>query len=123
VSRNVLDTLKAVEKLCAANGWSRETVIVPQAYEEEARGLTTSSGQSKEELARKIHDAYIAHGIDDFVTKRSAQPGFRLFARKRWNRLPAMLGSLALLWWSLILMFQGEGLELDLQRRRHPMWE
>ena len=123
VSREFLNTLKAVEKLRAANGWSRETVIVPQAYEEEARGLTTSSGQSKEEVARKIHDAYIAHGTDDFVTKRSAQPGFRLFARKRWNRLPAMLGSLTLLWWSLMLMFQGEGLELDLQRRRHPMWE
>lgn len=34
-----------------------------------------------------------------------------------------MLGSLALLWWGIMLVFQGEGLELDLQRRRHPMWE
>lgn len=34
-----------------------------------------------------------------------------------------MLGSLGLLWWAVMLVFQGEGLELDLQRRRHPMWE
>ena len=34
-----------------------------------------------------------------------------------------MLGSLALFWWAVMLVFQGEGLELDLQRRRHPMWE
>jgi membrane protease YdiL (CAAX protease family) len=35
----------------------------------------------------------------------------------------AMLGSLALLGWSAMLVLQGEGLELDVQRRRHPMWE
>src|SRR5262249_57283529 len=27
------------------------------------------------------------------------------------------------LWWFVMMMSQGEGLELDLQRRRHPMWE
>lgn len=37
--------------------------------------------------------------------------------------LPAMLGSLALLAWSAMLVFNGEGLELDVQRSRHPMWE
>jgi membrane protease YdiL (CAAX protease family) len=34
-----------------------------------------------------------------------------------------MLGSIMLLWWAGMLILQGEGLELDLQRRRHPMWE
>jgi hypothetical protein len=34
-----------------------------------------------------------------------------------------MLGSVVLFWWAVMLIFQGEGLELDLQRRRHPMWE
>lgn len=28
-----------------------------------------------------------------------------------------------LLWWIVLMVFQGEGLELDIQRRRHPMWE
>ncbi|MBE7209921.1 MAG: CPBP family intramembrane metalloprotease, partial [Gluconacetobacter diazotrophicus] len=35
----------------------------------------------------------------------------------------ALLGSIVLLWWAAMLVLQGEGLELDLQRRRHPMWE
>lgn len=30
---------------------------------------------------------------------------------------------MALLWWLVMIVFQGEGLELDIQRRRHPMWE
>ncbi len=34
-----------------------------------------------------------------------------------------MLGSIALLWWGLMLVMQGEGPELDVQRRRHPMWK
>lgn len=37
--------------------------------------------------------------------------------------IPRALGSLMLLWWSIMLIFQGEGLEVDSQRRRHPMWE
>lgn len=34
-----------------------------------------------------------------------------------------MLASFVLLVWFIMLIFQGEGLEMDLQRRRHPMWE
>ena len=34
-----------------------------------------------------------------------------------------MIGSVVVVWWFAMLVFQGEGLELDLQRRRHPMWE
>jgi len=34
-----------------------------------------------------------------------------------------MAGSITLFLWLLMMVFQGEGLELDLQRRRHPMWE
>ena len=37
--------------------------------------------------------------------------------------LSAMLGSLGLLLWSAMLTLGGEGLDLDVQRRRHPMWE
>ena len=34
-----------------------------------------------------------------------------------------VLATLVLIWWLITIIFQGEGLELDLQRRRHPMWE
>lgn len=36
---------------------------------------------------------------------------------------PAVVLSLFLGWWLAMLVCQGEGLELDVQRRRHPMWE
>ncbi|MDZ8120287.1 CPBP family intramembrane glutamic endopeptidase [Pontiella agarivorans] len=36
---------------------------------------------------------------------------------------PLTLASLSALWWFIMLICQGEGLELDIQRRRHPMWE
>jgi len=51
----------------------------------------------------------------------AATPG--LGALPKAGTFPAMLGSLVLIWWGVMLVFQGEGLELDLQRRRHPMWE
>lgn len=37
--------------------------------------------------------------------------------------LAAMMGSIILILWALMVVCQGEGLELDLQRRRHPIWE
>ena len=37
-------------------------------------------------------------------------------AKLGWQGLPAMLGSLVLLAWSAMLVFSGEGLELDVQR-------
>jgi membrane protease YdiL (CAAX protease family) len=37
--------------------------------------------------------------------------------------LSAMFGSIMLLFWGAMLVFQGEGMELESQRRRHPMWE
>lgn len=37
--------------------------------------------------------------------------------------LAMLCGNGLLLWWLLMLVCQGEGLELDIQRRRHPMWE
>jgi Type II CAAX prenyl endopeptidase Rce1-like len=122
VSRRFLNMMNSMETHLAPLHIPREAVE-QNVYDAEAQDIARISGESKEQIAKKLRDAYVSHGTADFVTERSAQPGFRLFARKRWQRLPAMLGSLVVLWWALMLMFQGEGLELDLQRRRHPMWE
>ncbi len=46
-----------------------------------------------------------------------------LRALPRAGNLAGLLGSLVLLSWFVMMIFQGEGLELDMQRRRHPMWE
>ena len=55
-----------------------------------------------------------------FVPRGEAVPGLAASAPAG---LPAVLGSLALLLWFTGLVFAGEGLELDVGRRRHPMWE
>lgn len=34
-----------------------------------------------------------------------------------------LVGTFILFWWFIMQAFQGEGLEMDFQRRRHPMWE
>ena len=51
---------------------------------------------------------------------QEAAPGLRALGT---GTLPQMIGSMVLILWILMLVFQGEGLELDTQRRKHPMWE
>jgi membrane protease YdiL (CAAX protease family) len=47
-----------------------------------------------------------------------------LFAQSsRQAAVPTAVLGLFLGWWLTMLVCQGEGLELDVQRRRHPMWE
>jgi Type II CAAX prenyl endopeptidase Rce1-like len=123
VSQNFLFALKTAESAHVYRGIARQDAVNPKVYQSEARSISTFQGGAKEEIARQLQGSFEVHGTTDFVTKRIAQPGFRFFALKRWDRLPAMLGSLVLIWWALMMTFQGEGLELDLQRRRHPMWE
>lgn len=123
VSQNFLFALKTAETAHLRGGIARQNTVNFSVYESEARSISSFQGGSKEEIAQQLRDTFESHGTTAFVTKRSAEPGFRLFALKRWNGVPAMLGSLVLCWWALMMTFQGEGLELDLQRRRHPMWE
>ena len=61
------------------------------------------------------------HGRAGFRTRKDVQ---REWAESgRMPLLPVAIGVLLAGLWFLMLAFQGEGLELDFQRRRHPMWE
>jgi membrane protease YdiL (CAAX protease family) len=75
----------------------------------------------RDTIQQELDNAFDAHGIDGFVSIHDATPGLSEFTSAQ--RSAAMLGSLFLGWWLVMLVFQGEGLELDIQRRRHPMWE
>jgi len=90
-------------------------------YSREARNLSREYGGSEASVEKKLRDAVHAHGTHGLIDAGTAVPGFN--ALPKVGRFPAMLGSLVLFWWAVMLVFQGEGLELDLQRRRHPMWE
>jgi membrane protease YdiL (CAAX protease family) len=87
----------------------------------EAQRAADQYGGSKPVIEQKLRDAVRQGNIRDFISRTEASPGIAALGRV--GPIPAMLGSVALLWWAVMLAFQGEGLELDLQRRRHPMWE
>jgi membrane protease YdiL (CAAX protease family) len=90
-------------------------------YASEGRRIAENNGGTPAALENKLRDAVRAHGTEDLIAEDDATPGLSTLART--GTLPAMLGSMVLIWWAAMLVFQGEGLELDLQRRRHPMWE
>src|SRR5262249_20019746 len=78
---------------------------------------------------REERQAYVArlvahyqrYGRAGFVEYRGPW-GFAAEGR-RLSPLAALLGSLIVAVWLAMLVAQGEGVDIDLQRRRHPMWE
>lgn len=87
----------------------------------ESHDIVGEYGNAQIALEKRLRESVRLHGTRDLVREREALPG--LGGVQQSGRLPAVLGSLILAWWFVMLVFQGEGLELDLQRRRHPMWE
>jgi membrane protease YdiL (CAAX protease family) len=121
VSQSFLDGINSAQRVADASSGVIEDSIPATFYSSEAREIAENRGGDKAAIEQKLRDAVHSHGTRDFVTKREASPG--LIALQTTGVLPAMLGSFVLIWWAMMLIFQGEGLELDLQRRRHPMWE
>ena len=83
------------------------------------RQTTMGGDQMENEKAVRRH--YKKFGFAGFV-----KGGFSLFGLHGKVNLTPLAGFTGLLvvgLWFLMLAFQGEGLELDFQRRRHPMWE
>jgi len=93
----------------------------PPYFEGEAKKIVREEGGSETAIATRLRTAVEAHGTKDLAT----MPEFDeiLSSMGFFGRIPAAAGSLVLLWWLVMLVCQGEGLEMDLQRRRHPMWE
>lgn len=118
VSRWFLDAAKEASK--GSSSMTDES-LPPRYYTSEAKDIAERDGGTSATAEHKLRDAVRNHGTHDFVTKDEASPGMTLLLRV--GPFPPMLGSAVLIWWAVMLVFQGEGLELDLQRRRHPMWE
>lgn len=90
-------------------------------FSHESENIARRYGGDEAAIERKLRTSVRVHGSRDFIVADQVSPGLSALAES--GRLPAMIGSLVLLWWGIMLVCQGEGLELDLQRRRHPMWE
>ncbi len=100
---------------------SRADATLKYDFYREANEISREYGGTEQSVEGRLRRALREHGPGAFIDAGTAAPGFR--ALPRVGAFPAMLGSIVLLWWGVMLVFQGEGLELDLQRRRHPMWE
>jgi hypothetical protein len=90
-------------------------------YGREAGSIARRDGGSATSIEQRLRNDVESRGATDLVPANRAAPGMKAIART--GRLPDLCGSLILLWWGVMLVFQGEGLELDIQRRRHPLWE
>jgi hypothetical protein len=84
----------------------------------EAEHRVRKFGGSKEAHEKQLRDALWSGNSSVFIGEAS---GISQLAAT--GPFPAMLGSLGLLWWLVMMMSQAEGLGFDFQRRRHPMWE
>lgn len=119
VSRYFLDVVNTSLPLSTFPPDQSDQAIAAPYYSSEARKTAGSEG-AQQAAERRLRQAIRDHGARDFISADEAAPGI--------SALPAtgvapMLGSVMLIFWVAMLAFQGEGLELDLQRRRHPMWE
>jgi membrane protease YdiL (CAAX protease family) len=90
-------------------------------YGREAANIARREGGSVSSIEQRLRNDVAARGSADLVPTQRAEPGIAGMTHA--GRLPDVCGSLVLLWWGIMLVFQGEGLELDIQRRRHPLWE
>src|SRR5262249_23747699 len=84
----------------------------------EARERARELGDSEEECKKLLLESARTHGSRDFIIEDDQINGLATAMS-----FPAMLGSIVLLGWLVSIMSHGEGLDLDLHRRRHPMWE
>ncbi|MEO9130620.1 MAG: hypothetical protein ABI240_05365, partial [Sphingomonas sp.] len=98
---------------------ARETV--GEDYHREAKDIVERSGGTEADVEQRLRASIAAAGSRNLISLADAEPGLGALARS--GPAATMLGSVMLLWWLAMVICQGEGLELDLQRRRHPMWE
>lgn len=86
-----------------------------------ARERVRHWGGDREETVREVMDHYSLHGPGGFTKDKSSVP--LLESSSDLSPLFWTVLTLVISGWMTMMIFQGEGLELDVQRVRHPMWE
>ena len=87
-----------------------------------ARSRKHSVGGSQETNERLVEEQFRKFGAVGFLSETDL-PEVDL---RHPETVPASYWpfvAFVFLWWIVMMVFQGEGLEMDIQRRRHPMWE
>jgi hypothetical protein len=88
---------------------------------QEARRIARESGGDRDQIQAQLMDSLERYGTSHFAQGASFSPSFD--SPRATGPVASLVGSVGLLVWFIMMTFQGEGLELDLQRQRHPMWE
>jgi membrane protease YdiL (CAAX protease family) len=117
VDRFFVDAVRNVKK--AKSKTAEDLLETAYSYEAEVR--SEELGGSKEEHEQFLRNAVHTRPDSEFITADATQ--LRIDHLRSTGRFPDMLATLVLIAWLIMLIFQGEGLELDIQRRRHPHWE
>ena len=97
------------------------TTALPSVLRNEATRRSLEFGGSSAEEEKILRYQYLKFGRGGFI-RRSEVPS-KLTDIGRMPALAQLCGTIFFFWWFVMLTMQGEGLELDVQRRRHPMWE
>jgi membrane protease YdiL (CAAX protease family) len=134
VNRWNYDDLKEIEQrrlaLQHAEKRPQELAVDQKQYAEEvddfvqrvAQDWEDVRGRGRAESSRFIRTHFEKHGLAGFQNEAKLHMG-------KWaspNAVPLTYWPFVvfmLVWWLVMMVFQGEGLNLDTQRRRHPMWE
>jgi len=90
-------------------------------YSHEAADIARHYGGNKAEIQKRLISDLQRHGLQNFVSEDQAAKGLSTLPQS--GRIAGLCGSALLFCWIAMLVCQGEGLELDIQRRRYPMWE
>jgi membrane protease YdiL (CAAX protease family) len=96
-------------------------VHMGSTFHNEAARISQLYGGSMMAVEQGLREEVGAHGTAHLMAAGRASPGLRGLPTQ--GPLPALMGLLVMAVWFAMLACQGEGLELDIQRRRHPMWE
>jgi membrane protease YdiL (CAAX protease family) len=120
-SFSFLDAIRDVQNAESETDKKRAKDRLETDYDFEALLRSRELGGSKEEHEEFLRNAVHTRPANEFITADAAQ--FQIDHLRSAGRFPEMLGTVLLIAWLSMLIFQGEGLELDIQRRRHPHWE
>jgi membrane protease YdiL (CAAX protease family) len=120
VRQEFLDSVRAMLATPTVSGPRVRRFTQPD-YAGEAKRIARRTGGSAKEIQERILDSIALRDGADLVSEDEIATGLAELTKS--GRLPALTGALFLVCWIAMLVCQGEGLELDIQRRRHPMWE
>jgi membrane protease YdiL (CAAX protease family) len=94
---------------------------INEEFREEATRIVNRRGGDVAVTERELKAAVVQSGSRQLISDDRSDLGLAHLAAS--GQAGAIFGSAVFLWWFAMVVCQGEGLELDLQRRRHPMWE